>query len=160
LENMMQLYLHDFAEFFPDHEDGQVDEQGRFHYDTPLREFVVRRDREAHLTRVDGKLAGFVLLSHDVELQAGAGRAVIEFFVLRSYRRRGLGRAMAYTMFDTYKGYWEISELSPNVGAVAFWQEVIDSYTGGEYDEIRTKHPFYDDMEIVWQAFDSADWQD
>jgi len=38
-------------------------------------------------------------------------------------------------VFDTFRGKWEVTQLTRNVEAQAFWRRVIASYTGGRYEE-------------------------
>jgi predicted acetyltransferase len=116
----------------------------------PLERYFEQPGFWAYVGRVGGELAGFVLVSDRVRHCTGPGRLVDEFFVLRCYRRRGVGRALAYQTFDTYRGYWEVAEVSTNTPAQAFWRQVIDGYTQGRYREIIS------DFGEVWQMFDSA----
>jgi pimeloyl-ACP methyl ester carboxylesterase len=58
-----------------------------------------------------------------------------EFFILRRHRRRGVGTEVARRVFDRYPGKWEVTQLTRNVDAQAFWRRVIGEYTGGRYDE-------------------------
>ena len=59
-----------------------------------------------------------------------------EFFVMRRYRRKGVGAAAATAAFDRFKGPWEIRQRRENVAATAFWRRVIGGYTGGKFDEV------------------------
>jgi predicted acetyltransferase len=60
-----------------------------------------------------------------------------EFFVMRRYRRKGVGLAAASAIFDRFKGPWEVRQRDENVEATAFWRRVIAHYTGGRYQEVR-----------------------
>ena len=86
--------------------------------------------------RSDGKLAGFVLV-HDRSRLSGTNgiRDMAEFFILRKYRRRGVGEMAARAIFDRLPGSWEIRERPSNVDAVAFWRRVIERYTYGAFRE-------------------------
>lgn len=149
LFNLAQFYQYDFTEFLP----GDLDEDGSFPY-INVR-FYLQPGRQAYLARVDERLAGFVLVDEHVPHRGGTGRYLAEFFVLRRYRRQGVGRAMAVQTFDRYKGYWEIAEVGPNTPAQGFWRAVINEYTNGRYKEVITRE---EGLDIVWQTFDSAQW--
>jgi predicted acetyltransferase len=56
-----------------------------------------------------------------------------EFFVLRPYRRCGVGRAGALAAFGGFHGIREVTELRENILAIAFWRTVIREFTGGQY---------------------------
>ncbi len=154
LENLLQLYLYDFSPYLCDDPDEQIGEDGRYNPGFNTARYAGRHGYWGYLARVDGRLAGFSLVSDRVRYRP-IGRHVDEFFVLRCYRRRGVGRAMAFQTFDTYRGYWEITEIAPNLPAIAFWQTVIDSYTGGRFRDFtevwgEQVHPI--------QTFDSSTW--
>lgn len=58
-----------------------------------------------------------------------------EFFVLRRFRRLGVGRDAANLIFNRFAGQWEVTEYLRNAGAVSFWRRVIGLYTRGAYTE-------------------------
>lgn len=149
LFNLAQFYQYDFTDYLP----GELDEDGCYPY-INVR-FYLGQGRQAYLARVDQRLAGFVLVDENPPYRGGVGHYLAEFFVMRRYRRQGVGRAMAIQTFDTYKGYWEIAEVGPNVPAQAFWRAVIRDYSGGRFQEIITEE---DGLKIVWQTFDSRGW--
>ncbi len=153
LANLYQLYDYDFWEMTPDDPDAAIGEDGLFHEAFTFDEYFHRPGFRCYLAKVDGKLAGFAFTSEKVEHSKGSGRYVEEFFVLRPYRGKGVGRALAFQMFDTYRGYWEVTELPENTGGIDFWRSVITAYTDGRFIE------FWDDEDGIlypWQTFDSS----
>jgi predicted acetyltransferase len=58
-----------------------------------------------------------------------------QFFVLRRYRRHGVGEQAARFLFDRFAGRWEVREQPGNDGATAFWRRVIGQYTGDSFEE-------------------------
>jgi predicted acetyltransferase len=71
---------------------------------------------------------------------AGPGRAAVdyrmaEFFVTRTFRRRGVGRSAVELILNRFAGKWEITEYLRNPVAVAFWRRVVAAYTQGRYQE-------------------------
>jgi len=87
------------------------------------------------LITVDGKLAGFVIVGEQSLFGGPGTRQLSEFFVLRAYRRRGVGARAAVRVFDMFPGPWEVIELARNVEAQAFWRAVIGRYTGGRFED-------------------------
>ena len=59
-----------------------------------------------------------------------------EFFVVRRYRRQGVGTRAAAAIFGLRRGRWEVRERTGNAAARAFWRKAIGAYTNGEFDEI------------------------
>ena len=84
--------------------------------------------------KITDRLAGFVLLNHH-SITVENANTIAEFFVMRKYRRQGLGSQAAREVFDKLPGEWEVRELSENTAAHAFWRTVIGEYTDGRYQE-------------------------
>lgn len=114
LGRLLQLYLYDFSEFTGD----DVDEDGSFHY-AWLDAYRHEADRHAYLIRVEGHPAGFALV------RGGDRTQMAEFFILRKYRRGGVGVRAAQTLFDAHPGPWSITQLATNPMATAFWRYAI-----------------------------------
>lgn len=129
LRNMFQLYLYDFSEFCG----WDLGEHGLYDYPW-LDHYWTESNRHPFLVRVDGKLAGFALVSTSPG-DRGTEASISEFFILRRYRRQGVGEHVAHTLFAQFPGPWEVEELDRNVAAKRFWREVIGRYTGGNYAE-------------------------
>lgn len=130
VDRLMELYLHDFSEF-----DGcDVDEHGLYRY-CYLDCYWMEPTRAALVVQVRGKWAGFVLTSDRTRLEGGE-RSVEEFFILRKYRRSGLGSLVAEALFERTPAQWEVSVRLSNAPACAFWRRVISSYTGGDFREV------------------------
>ena len=149
LENLAQFYYYDFSEVLEIH----VAEDGRFG-DVDLTSYWADEWKHPFLLRVDDKLAGFALISERSKITGESGVFdVTEFFVLRRFRRRGVGRAAAFAAFDRFAGPWEVRQREENPSATAFWRRAIDEYTRGDYDETRWVRPQW--SEIV-QSFSTA----
>jgi predicted acetyltransferase len=131
LRHLLELYQYDLS----DAGDADVDASG--HYGYPYLDiYWTDAMRHPFLVWVNGKLAGFVLVSGHTCLAGDANaKAISEFFVMRKYRGRGVGEQAAKCVFDLFPGTWEVRELAENPGAREFWRKVIDRYTGGRFDE-------------------------
>ena len=129
IRRLLQLYLYDFTEFQP----RDVDEHGEFaypyldHYWAPAE----GEERLPFLIRADGRIAGFAL----VRRPAGRAWQMAEFFVLRMYRRHGVGRTAATRIFVDLGGDWQVAELATNLAAQRFWRRVISEVTDGRFSE-------------------------
>jgi predicted acetyltransferase len=89
------------------------------------RQFWRRDGRHHFIVRIDGRPAGFALVR---ELPAAAGvpaYQMSEFFVLRKYRRHGVGTQIARALFARFSGRWELSVITWNATARPFWRRVI-----------------------------------
>jgi predicted acetyltransferase len=136
LRRLMQLYLYDLGSI-----DGwRISAEGLYGDAESIERFWTEPGRRAFLIRADGELAGFALIRDTAQL-AGAGTSeVSEFFVLRKFRRRGVGERAAIQVFDLAPGSWELSQLESNVAAQEFWRAVIGRYTGGAFADFDHAH--------------------
>ena len=130
LQRLMEFYLYDFSEL----DGGDVDSHGYFGYDY-LDNYWTQPRHYSLLASIDGRLAGFVLVN-DYTCVAGNELAIAEFFVMRKYRRRGVGRHIAHSVFDQLPGCWEVRQIAENKAAQRFWRTVIGEYTGGRFEQI------------------------
>jgi predicted acetyltransferase len=129
LQRLMELHQYDFSEF-----DGtDVDQHSMFGY-AYLDHCWVENGRHPFVVRVDEQLAGFVLVNQHAHVHE-IDYAVAEFFIMRKYRRYGVGRHVACAVFDRLCGTWEVRVQTNNMVTQAFWRNVIDSYTKGNYME-------------------------
>jgi predicted acetyltransferase len=127
LANLLELYAYDFSEFV----DVDLKADGKFSCFPGLSAYWCEPDRYPFLTRVDGNLAGLVLLKRGSEF---SGREAVwdmdEFFVVRRYRRRGIGTQMAHEVWRRFPGAWEIRVMEENAKACEFWDRAISQFTG------------------------------
>ena len=127
IENLMQLYTHDFSEFWAGRAEGEIGADGRFG-DYPLDPYW--RD-EGHLPLLltsEGRLIGFALLNRTAHSGRPLDRNMGEFFIVRKHRRGGMGTAAAHAIFSRYPGVWETAVARRNVAALAFWRRAAASY--------------------------------
>ena len=155
LRQLYELYEHDFSEYT--HAD--VGETGMYTDDGFLTDYWREPKWSAFLVRVDHKLAGFAwvlrttLFGPDAEhgtpaqltalvdsgllgLDLDTHVLIEEFFIMRKYRRKGIGEYVARHLFSRFPGVWEVSEMVENTPAQAFWRKVIDRYTNGNCVEV------------------------
>jgi len=148
VENLFPLYIHDLSQFTG----FDVDADGRFRAPPSFAAYWEASERHPFLLRADDQIAGFALvreigadpLTHDMG----------EFFVLRRYRRHGVGRMAASALFDRFGGRWEVRELIANLPAQGFWRTIIGGYTNGAFDETREYFEHYK-REFIVQRFRS-----
>jgi predicted acetyltransferase len=126
-----EYYVYDFSDLLG----LDVGADGRFGGGRLERHFV---DPICHpfLVRVDGKLAGFAIHEGRSRLTGEVGvNDVADFFVMKKYRRHGVGARAATALFDRFAGTWEVRQVRTNVAATAFWRDVIGRYTRGAFEE-------------------------
>jgi predicted acetyltransferase len=124
LANMMQLYTHDFSEFWAGGSRGELGGNGLFPV-YPLDAWWREPDHIPLLVKVGGFLAGFALLDCKSHTGWPLDRNMAEFFIVRKHRRSGIGTAAARAIFTRYPGRWEAAVARANHGALAFWHAAI-----------------------------------
>ena len=128
LANLLELYVHDFSEFL----DIELGEDGRFGY-ADLPRYWREIDLHPFLVRIDGRWGGFALVRKGSEFSGNAGVwDMVEFFVVRRYRRMGIGTRIAGEIWRRFPGRWEIRAMQANDSARRFWKRAIEEFTGRE----------------------------
>jgi predicted acetyltransferase len=124
--NLLELYAHDFSEFH----NLELGADGRFGYKY-LPRYWSEPDRYPFLIKVDGRLAGLALVKRGSEISGSeAVWDVGEFFVVRAYRRQGIGMKVAHEVWRRFPGPWEVRVMQSNRTALNFWQRAITTFNG------------------------------
>jgi predicted acetyltransferase len=129
LRNLFEHYCYDMSESF------QVDTgaDGRYSYDTAS---LWAKGCDAYLAKVGDSIAGFAIIGSGAEWLGAIGtHDVHEFFIMRKFRRCGLGQNMATFLWNEHPGEWLIRVLEANALAIAFWRTAISRYSLGSYRE-------------------------
>jgi predicted acetyltransferase len=132
LERLLELYAHDLSDAFA----LDLGADGRFGYPSLPLYWSEPGRRFPFLIRVGPALAGFALAVRGSPLgSAPTDLDVAEFFVLRRYRRSGVGRRAAHLLWDTLPGRWIVRVADCNRAALPFWRAVIAEHTGQQFTE-------------------------
>jgi len=139
IDNLLQLYMHDLSDYVP----ASIGPDGRFTYPYLDRYWSEQGEAEGRVPfifKVNGEPSGFALKNSFSCLgQPPPTSNVAEFFVLRKWRRQGIGKAAAFALFDRFAGYWEVTQLRANEPAHGFWLRVIGAYTNQRFLEEEVK---------------------
>lgn len=128
LMRLVELYNYDFSEY----DEADISEWGYYGYDH-IDDYWNEDERYPYLVKVNGKIAGFVLVCpYCVYLDDPGSHAIGEFFIMKKYRRTGVGQRVAQWIFEKHKGKWEVLYMQCNKPAQGFWTSVIEKYTKGE----------------------------
>jgi predicted acetyltransferase len=129
---LFEFYIYDFSESLSI----DVGDDGRFRA-PPLDAYWTDPRCHAFLIRVDEKLAGFALVQERSYLTGDEAVCdMAEFFVMRRYRRHGIGARVAGWLFDRFRGLWEVRQKAENHAATEFWRRAIGRYMGGRFEEV------------------------
>jgi predicted acetyltransferase len=135
MENLMQFYIYDFSEFV----ELDVKEDGLFEPYASLQEYWDKEnERFPYFIKVGERYLGFVLVKY-ITLSDRNYFSMAEFFIMKKYRRKGIGRSIAEQVFNMHKGQWQIYQKESNRPAQVFWRKIITDYTKGQFKE-RIEH--------------------
>jgi len=100
------------------------------------------------LLKVNDGLAGFVILAHDKK-SGEADFEYVEFFVIRKYRGRGVGKTVATALFNQYRGQWVVRQLLANKPAIAFWKKLLSEYMNNAYKASTEQDPEFGEVHVL-----------
>ena len=128
LRRMLELYQHDLSDIW----DQDLDVHGEYGYS--LDRFWSNKDCHAYVATVADRYAGFALVNRAARVGPDA-HWMDQFFVLKKYRKGGVGRHLARQVLASLPGQWEVGQMPENHAAQAFWRSVVASCTSGEFEE-------------------------
>lgn len=130
LEQMFQYYLYDMSQFagWP------ISVNGTYTYpDDLLPPYWEDANHHPYFIVSEGEFAGFSLIRpspmDDQIWDMG------QFFVLRKFRGKGVGRLAFTQSLSGRPGPWHVRVLPSNVSAYQFWKNTIGDLTGGAFSE-------------------------
>ena len=136
LSNLLELYSHDLSDTFG----LELGHEGRFGYQNLPLYWSEPERRFPFLIRSGIRVVGFAFatrgLPASLDMEAFD---VAEFFVLRRYRRSGVGRRAAFLLWNRFASGWIVRVPEANAIAHRFWARIIAEYSNGVFTE--TKRP-------------------
>ncbi|MDQ0897396.1 GNAT family N-acetyltransferase [Paenibacillus sp. V4I7] len=147
LRNLMTLFLHDLSEFIEGI--NLNSDNGLFEFDV-LDMFFDKEGLSPFFISLNGRPIGFILLqSGPYSNQEYADYVLNSFFILRSQRRKGIGKLACNKFFEMYPGRYAISQAQTNTPALKFWKSVYESNGVMPYE----KEEIEDGICVVYQYF-------
>ncbi|MDQ0359345.1 GNAT family N-acetyltransferase [Breznakia pachnodae] len=141
LFNLMQLYLYDLSVYF----NFKTNNNGIYEYDH-FEDYFTDTNYISYFIYNDNELIGFVLLN-DYSPITNKHENIInvsEFFILKLYRKQGLGEITFQTLLDMHKGVWTIKPAAFSKEANAFWKTIINKHIGSKITiEFINNNPIY-----------------
>lgn len=144
LSNLCSFALYDLSEL----NGMKISEEGSYFKNNSCQQWIEDPSYEVNFIRVDGELAGFIVTRF---LRDESINYLNHFFVVRKYRRKGVGKRAAEMAFDKHEGKWRVSQFDWNTPAILFWRRVIKDYTNNQYQESRrvdNKGPMQEFMRV------------
>jgi len=124
LSRMLELYQYELSDIW----DQDLDAAGEYGY--ALDRYWNLPGHYPYVALFDGRYAGFALVDDQVKLPGGQ-YWMDQFFVLKKYRRHGLGRKFAATVIGRHLGVWQIGQMTENHPAQMFWRKALAAIAAG-----------------------------
>jgi predicted acetyltransferase len=123
IANLYQFYAYESSDW--EQEDVEVD--GRFYiHEEHLARYWEDPQWSANLLLVDGFIAGFLLIEGS-ELPGIDALELADLFILKRYRRKGIGRAIATQVLSSGEANWLVRFYDQDEVSQAFWRTVLDN---------------------------------
>jgi len=135
LRNLLEKYEYEFSQY----NNRDVNALGLYGY-RYLDNYWSEDGRWAYFIEVDGKLAGFVMITNIPYDGTETDFSIAEFFVMYAYRRLGVGKEAFFKALEMHRGRWQLAYIPKNIPSVHFWTKVVDEYTKGNFELIKA-HP-------------------
>lgn len=123
IANLYQFYAYESSDW----EQEDVETDGRFYIHQPhLQRYWQAPGWSAQLILADGFIAGFLLIERS-ELPGIDAPEFADLFVLKKYRRLGIGRAVAQQVMGDAQP-WLLRFYRQDETARAFWQQLLSDW--------------------------------
>lgn len=124
IAQLYELYTYEMTDLA----DFDINDNGYYGYsDLPL--YWQDPNKHPYLIWVNQKLAGFVLLQKGSPIEENPDIwDIAEFFIMRKFRKQGIGKFVAKSIWINYKGLWQIRVWDNNITAHNFWDNVIKEF--------------------------------
>jgi len=123
IRNLYQFYAYESSDW----EQEDVDVDGRFYiHEAHLARYWQDPQWSANLLLVDGYIAGFLLVERS-ELPGIHALELADLFILKRYRRKGIGHALATQVLSGGEADWLVRFYDQDEVSQAFWRSVLDN---------------------------------
>ena len=121
IRNLYQYYAYESSDW----EQEDVEADGRFYiHEEHLVRYWQEPQWSAELILIDGYIAGFLLVERS-ELAGLDALELADLFVLKKYRRIGVGSAVALQVLGNGNDAWLVRFYRQDEAAQAFWRAVF-----------------------------------
>lgn len=124
LYKLLQYALYDGSQYI----DNDINNDCIFEFDNCFTD----EDRSAYFIKSGKIYVGMVMVNENLKFNKN-GKCIAEFLIMPRFRRNHIGKRVAYEIFEKFRGDWEVQPMKNNLGAYAFWKNIIFKYTNGNY---------------------------
>lgn len=137
IQNMARFYVYDMTEYMGFEPGWEIPENGLYEC-IDFKKYWSDKDATPLLVHYENELVGFAIIDKKgSDTQVDYNMA--QFFILRKFKSKGVGRYVATACFSRFKGVWEIMVIPENKGAYSFWKSVVGEFTQENFTEYTKK---------------------
>jgi len=130
IQNMASYYSYDMSEYM-----GWAQQNdGMQSVGMDYKKYWVAENTFPFIIKIQDELVGFVIVDNNVS-DLSNNFNIAQFFILRKFKGKGIGRYVAFQCFDKFFGKWEVFVMPGNEGAYRFWRKIINDYTQHHFNE-------------------------
>lgn len=133
IQNMARFYVYDMSEYLGNEEGWEIPKDGLYEC-IDFKKYWEVKDAFPFLIHYENELAGFVIIDKKGS-EPKIDFNMAQFFILRKFKNKGIGRYVAQQCFAKFPGKWEVMVIPGNDGAYNFWKATIANYTEHNFNE-------------------------
>lgn len=146
--NLMQLYMYDFSEYTK----SDVEDDGLFAAYPDLEAYWKEENHKfSYVIRKDEKYVGFVLVRF-IESEERNYFSIVEFFIMKKYRRKGIGKVAVEQIFNLHKGRWEVYQMESNNRLKCFGTRLLMNIQKDSLKNVLRMEEEYKILKINWRS--------
>lgn len=115
--NLYPLYLHELSIF----NDERVNDEGLYDFNE-ISVYWEQAEMHPMLIKVNDEIAGFILLTEKPYTKSGTDFCIQEFFIMKKFRRKSVGRQAFKQLIEKYNGIYSLLVFKSNNIALEFWR--------------------------------------
>lgn len=125
IAQLYELYTYEMTDLA----DFDIKDNGYYGYDE-LSSYWDDPNKYPYLIWVNKKLAGFALVQKGSPIETEPNVwDIAEFFIMRKFRKKGIGQFVAQQIWRTFPGPWQVRVWDNNKTAHYFWDAVIKKFS-------------------------------
>lgn len=120
LKNLFSYFMHDLSPY----EDIELDKHGFFNC-PDIKLIIENKGLKPFLIFHKKEIAGFINISMPVFAADKTTHVIQQLFVLKKFRRLGVGKEASKLVLNKFPGKYAIGQLIKNKPAVKFWKSFL-----------------------------------
>jgi RimJ/RimL family protein N-acetyltransferase/predicted acetyltransferase len=133
IQNMGRFYVYDMSEYLGNEKGWEMPNDGLYEC-IDFKKYWEDENNFPFIVRYQNEIVGFVIVDKKGS-SAEIDFNMAQFFILRKFKGKGVGRDVAEKCFDKFRGVWEVMVIPGNEGAYRFWRATIKKYTNNIFTE-------------------------